>query len=802
MFTNYVKVALRNLYRQRFFTAVNVIGLTLSMACCILIGLYLEHEVSYDRFHPDSENVFRVLVETANAEGNDVTHVGPRFLSSALANEFAEIGSAVQFRWRFNTFQHDGKEFVEKVIYAEPDFFKVLPFQSLSGDAPIALEDPNGIVITKALAEKIFGSVDVIGKSLTVLNVPSRGSATVRITAVLNDIPQNSHLRFPAVLPISLYELPVQQAGTVRWSLSEWRTYIRFHNRIEPEEIRARLDDLVRRTGGDSETKTITLQRLTDIHFAEPIAFDEVEQTNLRDVYTFAGIATLVFALACINYVVLTTARLLQRLKEVGIRKIIGATPGGLILQFLTEAGLLAAVSLPLAFGIVEAAYPTFGNLLGKNLPSEFSGSSFLVPGSIGLLVCFAALAGFYPALFFSRIGSVASLKRQVTGLWSTHALRKVLVVVQFSITVILLVSVVTMYGQLRYTRSKDMGFRPENRLVVKISNLGNRAEMLKQAALSHSAVNAATLSDWLPGLVGGSSSMKNPVGEGEIRTEFIGGDCDFLKTFQIRLADGRDLDCSKVLDTLNIYNSSSPDRALLPRLSIILNETAVKQLGLSEPVGKELNYSGLKGTVVGVVRDVHNNSLHSVITPTVIRYADYREWLVVAYQPGRDAEVVKVLNAAWDELQTKAEFSFFFLDDYIGRLYATDENFMNMTTWFSLLAIVLSCLGLLGLTVFSTEQRTKEIGVRKVLGASAVNVVGLLSKDFVKLVLVANVIAWPIAYLAMNRWLEDFAYRIEMSWWLFATAGGLALFISVLTVSVQAVKAALANPVDALRYE
>jgi putative ABC transport system permease protein len=358
------------------------------------------------------------------------------------------------------------------------------------------------------------------------------------------------------------------------------------------------------------------------------------------------------------------------------------------------------------------------------------------------------------------------------------------------------------MFAQLRYTRSKDMGYQPENRLVVEISALGNGAEKLKQAARSHSAVTAATLSNWLPGLVGSSSSMKNPLGEGEIRTEFIGGDCDFLKTFQLRLVEGRDLDCSRILDTLNIYTSSNPDRGLLPRLSIILNETAVRRLGLSDPIGKELNYSGLQGTVVGVVKDIHNNSLHSLITPTVIKYADYMEWLVVAYQPGRDAEVVKALNVAWDKLHAKAEFSFFFLDDHMSRLYATDENFMNMTMWFSMLAIILSCLGLLGLTVFSTEQRTKEIGVRKILGASVLGVVGMLSKDFIKLVLVANVIAWPIAYLAMNRWLEDFAYRVEMSWWLFATAGGLALFISLLTVSFQAVQAALANPVEALRYE
>jgi hypothetical protein len=338
--------------------------------------------------------------------------------------------------------------------------------------------------------------------------------------------------------------------------------------------------------------------------------------------------------------------------------------------------------------------------------------------------------------------------------------------------------------------------------LVVKVDALRKQAGIFKQAALSHSAVNAATLSSWLPGYLTASSVMPHPRGEGVLEAEFVDADCDLLKTFQIQLLEGRDFDCSSPNDTLNVYRSGKVDFSLLPRRSILLNETAVKALGLESPLGKELNYSALQGTVIGVIKDMHNRSLHHPIKPMVIRYSDFAQQLVVVYQPGREAEVLAHLKTAWEKLTTKSEFTHLFLNDHLRQLYAAEEKLVQMTTWFAALAIALSCLGLFGMAVFSIERRTKEIGIRKVLGASVSGVVTLLSKDFVKLVLIANVIAWPVAWYAMNKWLQDFAYRIELGWWTFALAGGVALLIALLTVSAQAIRAALANPVEALRYE
>jgi hypothetical protein len=510
----------------------------------------------------------------------------------------------------------------------------------------------------------------------------------------------------------------------------------------------------------------------------------------------------LVLVIACINYMVLVTARYTQRLKEVGVRKIIGATAPKLILQFLIETALIAAFTLPLALGIVETAHRSFGGLLGKELQIDYVNNQIYLLGNLGVVIFFTVVAGFYPALFFSKTNAVAMLKGQGAGVRASTRLRKGLVITQFGVTIALLVCVGTMYEQLRYTRTKDLGYQHDNLLVVKTDGLGKQAGVLKQAALSHSAVSAATLSSWLPGYLTAETIMSHPHGEGTITVEFVEADCDLLKTFQIQLLEGRDFDCSSPNDTLNIYRNGKPDFSLLPRVSILLNETAVQALGLESPVGMELNYSAMQGTVIGVIKDMHNRSLHHPIRPMVIKYSDYAQQLVIAYQPGREAEVLAHLKTAWEKLTTKSEFTYLFLNDHIRQLYTAEEKLMQMTTWFAALAIALSCLGLFGMAVFSIERRTKEIGIRKTLGASVAGVAALLSKDFVKLVFVANLAAFPLAYFAMNKWLQDFAYRIDIHWWLFALAGGLALVIALLTVSTQAIKAALANPVNSLRYE
>ncbi len=801
MLKNFLKIALRNLLRHRLFTTINVVGLALGAACCALIGLYIQNELSYDRFHRAPENVFRVMVESAGEEGKSLSSTTPRFLSTALAESFPEIESATQFRLMNKTIAYQNKEYLEtRLIFSDPAFFDVFTFPSIQGDLSKALAEPNSAVLTKSFARKIFGEENPVGKSFVVqLNFRATPQAEVKVAALMEDVPKNAHFKFDAALPFSLF---APATGTITWNWFEMKTYVRLKSQLGQQSIEQKLPDLVQRSGGDQNKQKLVLQPLTDIHLSSPIPFDDVEQTSPRDLYVFAGIALLVLVIACINYMVLVTARYTQRLKEVGVRKIIGATAPKLILQFLTETALTAALTLPLALGIVEMTHRAFGGLLGKELEINYLNNQIFLWGNLFVLIFFTIVAGFYPALFFSRINAVAMLKGQGAGVRASTRLRKSLVIVQFGVTIALLVCVGTMYEQLQYTRAKDLGYRHDNLLVVKTGGLEKQMGVLKQAALSHSAVNAATLSSWLPGYLTSETIMGHPRGEGTIVTEFVEADCDLLKTFQIQLLEGRDFDCSSPSDTLNVYRGGKVDFSLLPRASILLNETAVEALGLESPVGKELNYSALQGTVIGIIKDMHNRSLHYPIKPMVIKYSDYAEQLVVAYQPGHEAEVLAHLKTAWEKLTTKSDFTYLFLNDHLRQLYAAEEKLMSMTAWFAALAIALSCLGLFGMAVFSIERRTKEIGIRKVLGASVGGVVTLLSKDFVKFVLIANVIAWPVAYFAMNKWLQDFAYRIELGWWTFALAGGAALLIALLTVSTQAIRAALANPAEALRYE
>ncbi len=804
MLKNYLKIALRNLLRHRLFTTINVAGLALGAACCALVGLYIQHELSYDRFHRDPENVFRVMVESTGAEGKFLNSITPRFLSTMLAATFPEIESATQFRLMNKTIEYQNKEYLEtRIIFSDPAFFEVFTFPSLQGDLSKALAEPNAAVLTKSFARKIFGEENPVGKSFLVrLNFRTTPQAEVKVAALMEDVPKNAHFKFDAALPFSLFAPPKDRTGAMSWNWFEMKTYVRLKSQVEQQSIEQKLPDLVQRTGGEPSKHKLVLQPLTDIHLATVIPFDDVEQTNPRDLYIFAGIALLVLVIACINYMVLVTARYTQRLKEVGVRKIIGATAPKLILQFLIETALIAALTLPLALGIVEMAHRSFGGLLGKELQIDYLNNQIFLWGNLGVLIFFTIVAGFYPALFFSKINAVAMLKGQGAGVRASTRLRKSLVVTQFGVAIALLVCVATMFEQLQFTRAKDLGYRHDNLLVVKTAGLEKQAGVFKQAALSHSSVSAATLSSWLPGYLTAENVMPHPHGSGPMTIEFVEADCDFLKTFQIQLLEGRDFDCSSPNDTLNIYRGGKPDFSLLSRISILVNETAVQALGLESPVGKELNYSALQGTVIGVIKDMHNRSLHHPIKPMVIQYSDYAEQLVVAYQPGQEAAVLAHLKTAWEKLTTKSEFTYLFLNDHLRQLYTAEEKLMQMTTWFAVLAIVLSCLGLFGMAVFSIERRTKEIGIRKVLGASVSGVVTLLSKDFVKLVLIANVIAWPVAWYAMNKWLQDFAYRIELGWWTFALAGGIALFIALLTVSAQAIRAALANPVKALRYE
>lgn len=806
MLKNYLKIGIRNLFKHRLFTFINVTGLGIGLACCILIGIYIHYELSYDRYYSNPENVFRILVERTGPERGSLRAITPRFLSSALKESFPEIESAAQFRLMEKVVGSPDKEFPKtRVVFTDNDFFKVFTHPAIYGNLQGALISLNSAILTKSFAEKIFGNENPVGKSISIkLNFNDNTTTSLLVAALIEDVPQNSHFKFDIVLPYNLLIQPQETAGTISWDLFEMRTYIRFNEFTNTKYFEEKLVEFVQKTGGNQNKiqEKLILQPLTGIHLSPEIPFDDVERTNIKDIYIFAGIALLVLLIACINYIILITARYTQRIKEVGVRKILGASPGKLAGQFLTEAALIAVLALPLAFAVVDITNKEFAELLGKQFHISSLNITTILSGSLALVIFFTFAAGLYPAFFLARINSVVSLKGGSSGISSANILRKSLVVMQFCITVTLLICIGIMYMQLEYTRSKDLGYKTSNVLVVETSSLGNKAEAFKRTTLAHSAVDVATYTGWLPGFIQSSIIMQNPNGEGEIETQFIMADCDLLKTFQMEILEGRGLDCNNKNDVLDPYMDGKFNMSLLPKISIILNEKAVKALNLSSPVGLELHYPSLQGTVIGVIKDIHNLSLHSQINPMVIKYSDYPSYLAIAYKSGMDTNLLQYLKEEWRNFSMKSEFSYFFLNDYLQDLYLEDEKLAKMIRWFAILAIILSCLGLFGLTAFIAQRRTKEIGIRKILGATVFNVTSLLSKDFVKLVLLANLIAWPVAWFAMNNWLQNFAYRIEIALWVFLFAAFISVLIAFITVSFQAIKAATANPVKSLRYE
>lgn len=804
MLKNYFKIAIRNLFKQRLFTLINVSGLALGIACCIIIGAYIRSELSYDRFHRSAENVFRVLVNRSSPSRQALSVLTPRFLSNALSETFPEIESATQFRLLKKIVGTENKDFPEaRLVFTDSSFFDVFTFRVYDGGDPSRIiSQPNGAVITRSFARNVYGDENPIGKVLRLqlyYNDPS--TTPVQVAAIIEDVPPNSHFKFDLVVPYGLLQ---RRTGPLSWNLVEMKTYLRFRNQIELEPFQKKLADFVNHSGGSTGEvrRSLVLMPLTSIHLSSEIPASDSERTNLRDIYIFASIALLVLIIACINYVLLVTARLTDRIKEVGVRKVVGASSVKLILQFLVEALVMALIAMPLALLLVDAGYQGFSQLLSTEFHVVLTDGGVLFWGSLSLIAFFTVTAGLYPAFFFAKISSIASLKGRDTGVIASHKLRKLLIITQFCITITLFVCVSIMYDQLNYTQTKDLGYRVDNILVVKTADLGQESQAFKQIALSHSAVDAASFTGWLPGYLIASTTMPNPNGEGIVETEFVTADCDLIETFEMQLVDGRDFDCNSKNDTLDPYMSGAPNVDLLSQMSIVLNESAVRAFGLDDPIGRVLKYPSLQGTVIGIIKDIHNRTLHDMIKPMVIQYSDYPDYLVIAYQPGKEAEVVEHLRNAWSNLATRSGFDSFFLKDHLEQLYLADRKLMEMTGWFAGLAIALSSLGLFGLAGFMAETRTKEIGIRKVLGASVRNVVALLSKDLARLVLLSNLLAWPIAWYTMNRWLENFAYRVDIGWPVFAIAGGMALLIALATVCTQAIRAAAANPVESLRYE
>jgi putative ABC transport system permease protein len=796
MLRSYFTISVRTLWKHRTYTSINVLGLAVGIAACLLIAGYVANELSYDRHHAHADRIFRV-VHFADWESGSL-RLAPTSApyAPALKAEYPDIEQAVRIVGegggpiRFGTTQLQ----VDDIGFADRTVFEVFSHPFLYGDPKTALSKPQSIVLTRSLAVRLFGDA---AKALnqTVLFENDFGNV---VTGVIEDVPSTSHLAFSA-----LRSLP--EGYTDGWQNFNVYTYLLLREGSSPAKLEAKFPAFAEKylkPEMGNMTYRMELQPLPSIHLHSNLDYEIAPNGSVRNVSIFALIAGLILLIATINYMNLSTARLATRLREVGVRKAVGSGRRQVMLLFLVETGLLTLTALLLGLSLAYVVLPAFNEFAGKRLSLGQFGVVRSVLGLLGFGVLVAGLSGSYPALFLSNFRPVAALRGQLGDQATTLFLRKSLVTFQFVITIALISASVLIYRQLRYVQTKSLGFNKEQVLTFHLNDdkAREKVPVLKQQLLQNP-------------LIEGAASASNPIGvnalggggfyfevDGKMTTssrivQNFTVDADYLPTLQIGLAQGRN------------FRETPTDR----RDAILVNETLVRELGWKDPIGRRVQFhQGDQGqlgerTVVGVVKDFHVYSLQHKIGPLALLMhpsADEQDNVYVRIRAGEAAAALPFLEKMHQRFDRGSPFSYHFLDENFARQYAAEQKQGTLALLFAGLAILIACLGLFGLATFSAERRTKEIGVRKVFGASVMSIVALLSKDFLKLVLLALLIATPLAWWLMSRWLDGFAYKTTLSWWLFAGAGLLAASIALLTVSVQSIKAARMNPVKSLRTE
>ena len=793
MIRNYFKIAFRNLWKHRVFSFINIMGLTVGMTAFFLIFLYVQFELSYDSFNNKADRIYRVVSDIKTP--TEVIHAsGPSWAVPPFAKEeFPEIESFVRVSGASLLVRKGDIKFQEdNSLFADSAFFHVFDYKLIKGNPQTALKDQFSIVFTESAAKKYFGKTDPLGQTLLLTGdvFPSK------VTGVMKDMPENSQIKADMLVSMTTITQKFNQNIDSQWGNYGARAYFLLKPGTNAKALEKKFPAFLERRNGTEMKEqqmypTLFLERLRDVYLRS--TRDGSKTGNINNVYIFSIIAAFILLIACINFVNLTTARSAERAKEVGIRKVVGAGRSQLARQFTGESILLCLIAFILSVIISALLLPLFNNLAGKVI----SNGIFAHPEYIGLLfltaITIGILAGFYPALVLSSFQPVSVLKgRFATGTRGIF-LRKGLVVAQFTISTALIISTIVVYTQMKYMRNKDLGFNKDQELVV--DTHGDPAKnSLRQVVATLPNVISTSLTGSVPGggNPGAYSQVENIKGDMQIANlDLYFVDFDYIPQFKMKMVAGRAFS--------NDFKTDSTE-------AMVLNEAAIKMFGYTSPkqaIGKKFDQWGRKGRIIGVVKDFHFRSLQSDIKPLSMRIEpDGWSFLCVKVNASKIPETISAIENKWKSLVPNRPFSYFFLDEFFDKQYRTEDRFEKLFFNFAILAIFISCLGLLGLASYSTLQRTKEIGIRKVMGASVTGIVNLLSKDFLKLVIISFVVAAPVSWYFMHRWLEGFAYRTSISWWMFALAGILAIIIAILTISFQAIKAAMANPVKSLRTE
>jgi putative ABC transport system permease protein len=793
MLKNYLLLALRNLRKQKVFTIINIAGLTVGIISCLMIFLFVQHEFSYDNFHKDGNNIYRVMrVAERNGSRENIPYLSPPY-ATALKNDYPDaIKRGVRIMPSGGLVSYQNTAFTEKrLYYADADFFELFDFKLIQGDKENVLKEPGNVVLTETTARRYFGNEDPLGKVITLDK-----QLQLKVSGIAEDVPPNSHLNFDLVVPISNFSA----ADWFQvWNNNNLFTYVQLNASTNKntliQSFAAFMDKYMGAEFASAGGKTgLGLNPLKGIYFEEAGPWDNVKHGNKNVVYIFMCIAFLILFIACINFMNLATARATERSKEVGLRKVLGAVRSQLVIQFMGESILLATISCVLALLLLQLLMPAFNFMLGYTLPGYWSNPFlYIFTGTIILIV--GMLAGSYPALLLSSFSPIESLKGKLKLGTGGALFRKALVVFQFSCTVLLIIGMMIIGSQMDYVRNKDLGFDKERALVIKLDNdeIWTGRERLKQQLQSLPMVENVSLMSGEPGGFHDNFSFEvdgKPSEEWQFRTVFA--DFEYINTLGLKLLAGRNFSASFPTDS---------SRAM------IINRAAAIKLGLTpeKALGKRLRNlmrDSTTRTVIGVVENFHFLSLKERIEPMVIAGNQDRRVALIKPKAGDLPSAIQEIKKVYSGIASLYPFEYEFLDQQFNDQYQTDLRQQNILASFSAIAIFIACLGLFGLASYTAVRRTKEIGVRKVLGSSTQNIVVLLSKDLLKPVLLGTLIAIPLGYVAMSQWLQSFAYRTSLHWWVFAGAAMIAILIALVTVSLQAVKAARANPVTSLRTE
>jgi putative ABC transport system permease protein len=806
MFRNYLKIAFRNIWKNKGYSAINILGLAIGLATCLLILIYVMDELSYDKFNKKADRIYRVDGEINFGGTHFILAVAPDPLGATLKKDFPQVEQYVRFRNYGGFSVKKGNEIIPEanVINVDSTLFDVFTLPAIEGDTKTALNDPSSIVITERIAKKYFNTTSAVGKILVV-----NDATNYKVSAVIKNLPTQSHFDYDFFVP-----LHSDESKQNNWLSNNFNTYIVLKKGVGPKQLESQFDAVINKYLGPQAQALLnatmeelkkngsyvkySLTPLTQIHLHSNKTAELGANSSIQYVYIFSAIAIFILLIACVNFMNLATARSANRAREVGVRKVLGSNKQNLVTQFLTESVLISFIALVFAVFIAQLLLPYFNQLSGKQIEMGWFTKPWLLPALISLVLIVGILAGSYPSFYLSSFQPILVLKGKLAGGFKSSWLRSSLVVFQFAISVILIVGTVVIYSQLNFIRNKRLGFDRDHVLIVQNGYaLGDHAKTFRNELTNIKGIEGATMTGYLPTsdyrndsplFPDASLDQKSAV---SMQNWYV--DENYIPTLKMQLVKGRNF-------SLEMATDSS---------AIILNQSAAKLLPFKDPINQTLYYLtdlASKTTrayhIIGIVKDFNFNSLREQVTPMALFYQEQRGRIAVRFHTANIPSLISQIENKWKGIVPNQPFSHSFMDEDFNNIYQSEQRIGKIALNFSILAILIACLGLFGLVTYAAEQRTKEICIRKVLGASVTNIMQMLSKYFMKLVVVAMFIAFPLAWYFMNKWLQDFAYRINISWWVFIIAGIIAASIALLTISFQAIKAAVANPVKSLRTE